>query len=242
MNLVYDVALGLILLSILYRSWQQGFIASFIRLVGTAAGFVLASFLSHPAAERIYTDLLQERVEKYVADTLLASGSPLMEALSGLDQAGSAAIQVISGILAEQGLDFYSPSSAGQMGQEILGYITEKGIEPAAAIAQVAVKPLVMTVLQTAIFFVVLTLAGIATRVIARVGLGVNEIPLVGGVNRFAGLACGAVYGLLLGYVISSGLLLLAGIGGNRWEWLNSGILRNTVIVSRFLAMRTWLP
>jgi len=241
MNVIFDAALGLILLSILYRSWRQGFIASFVRLIGTAAGFLLASFLSRPTAEKIYASFLQDRVETYVTDTLLAPGSPLMEALAGLGQAESAAIQAVSGFLAEQGLDFYSPSSAGQMGQDILGYITEKGFEPATAIAQVAVKPLVMTVLQTAIFFVILALAGIAVRVVARVGLGVNHIPLVGGLNRLAGLLCGAVYALLLGYVLSTGLLLLAGLGGNQWEWLNSGILQDTVLVSRFLEMRTLL-
>ena len=242
MSLIYDAALGLILLSILYRAWRQGFVASLVRLVGTAAGFLVASLFSRPVAEKIYTGVLKERVEGYVSDTLLAQGSPLMEALAGLDQAGSAAIQAISGFLAEQGLDFYSTSDAGEMGQEILAHITEKGTDPAAAIAQVAVRPLVMTVLQTAIFFLILFLAGIAVRMLTRIGLGVNHIPLVGGVNRLAGLACGAVYAVLVGYVVSAGLMLLAGLGGNQWEWLNSGVFRETMLISRFLTMRTWLP
>ncbi len=161
MNMILDVVLGLILLSILYTSWRRGFVASFVRLVGTAAGFLLASFLSRPAAERIYAGFLEEKVENYVSGTLLAQGSPLLEALAGLDQAGSAAIQAISGFLAEQGLDFYSSSDAGQMGQEIFSLIGEKGSDPASAIAQVAVRPMVLTVLQTAVFFLVLFLAGI---------------------------------------------------------------------------------
>ena len=205
MNMILDVVLGLILLSILYTSWRRGFVASFVRLVGTAAGFLLASFLSRPAAERIYAGFLEEKVENYVSGTLLAQGSPLLEALAGLDQAGSAAIQ-------------------------------------ASAIAQVAVRPMVLTVLQTAVFFLVLFLAGIVVRVVVRMGQGVNRIPLVGGLNRMAGLLCGAVYALLLGYVISAGLLLLAGLGGNRWEWLNSGILQDTILIRRFLSLRELLP
>ncbi len=237
MNMILDVVLGLILLSILYTSWRRGFVASFVRLVGTAAGFLLASFLSRPAAERIYAGFLEEKVENYVSGTLLAQGSPLLEAL-----AGSAAIQAISGFLAEQGLDFYSSSDAGQMGQEIFSLIGEKGSDPASAIAQVAVRPMVLTVLQTAVFFLVLFLAGIVVRVVVRMGQGVNRIPLVGGLNRMAGLLCGAVYALLLGYVISAGLLLLAGLGGNRWEWLNSGILQDTILIRRFLSLRELLP
>ena len=242
MNIVLDAALGLILLSILYSSWRRGVVVSLIRLVGTAAGFVLASFLKGPIAQWGYDTFLEERVERYVADALLSQGGALSGALSHLDQAGSAAAQLLSGLLAERGLDFYSAQDAGQMGKEILGRITEKGIDPAAAIAQVAVRPLVMTILETAVFFLLLFAAGIAVRVIARVGLGVNHIPLVGGVNRIAGLLCGAVYALLVGYVISSALVLLAGLGKNQWEFLNSGILQRTHLVNWFLGLRTYLP
>jgi len=232
MNILLDLALGLCLLSILYTSWRRGFVASFIRLVGTAAGFLLASFLSGP----------EERVEQYVGDPLLAPGSPLLEALAGLDQAGSAAIQAVSGFLAQQGLDFYSPQDAGQMGTDILDRITQGGSDPAAAITQVAVKPLVMTVLETAIFFLLLFLTGILVRMAVRVGLGVNRIPLVGGMNRLAGLLCGAVYALLVGYVVSMGLLLLAGLGKNQWDHLNSDVLQETFLIRRFLELRDYLP
>ena len=241
MNILLDLALGLCLLSILYTSWRRGFVASFIRLVGTAAGFLLASFLSGPVSERLYGSLLEERVEQYVGDTLLAPGSPLLEALAGLDQAGSAAIQAVSGFLAQQGLDFYSPQDAGQMGTDILDRITQGGSDPAAAITQVAVKPLVMTVLETAIFFLLLFLTGILVRMAVRVGLGVNRIPLVGGMNRLAGLLCGAVYALLVGYVVSMGLLL-AGLGKNQWDHLNSDVLQETFLIRRFLELRDYLP
>ena len=242
MNILLDLALGLCLLSILYTSWRRGFVASFIRLVGTAAGFLLASFLSGPVSERLYGSLLEERVEQYVGDTLLAPGSPLLEALAGLDQAGSAAIQAVSGFLAQQGLDFYSPQDAGQMGTDILDRITQGGSDPAAAITQVAVKPLVMTVLETAIFFLLLFLTGILVRMAVRVGLGVNRIPLVGGMNRLAGLLCGAGYALLVGYVVSMGLLLLAGLGKNQWDHLNSDVLQETFLIRRFLELRDYLP
>lgn len=243
MNLIYDLVLGLILLSILCNSWRQGFVASFVQLVGTAAGFLAASFLSRPLAEKLYDGFLSSRVEQYVAENLLAPESPLAAALSGLDQAGSAALGLLSDFLAQRGLDFYDAGSdAGKMGQEILSGILEGGREPAAVIAQVAVRPMVLTALQTVIFLVILVLAGVLVRFVARIGLGVNHIPLVGGVNRLAGLACGTVYALLLGYVIASALLLLASLAGNRWEWLNSGILRDTLLISRLLELRVWLP
>ena len=241
MNLIYDLVLGLLLLSILYRSWRQGFIASFIRLAGTAAGFLVASFLSRPMAEKLYAVLLAKKVEAYVADPLLAPDSPLSSALAGLDQAGSAALHLVTQFLSERGLDFYTAGDAGEMGEKILSGILN-GTDPAATVAQVVIKPMALTILQTVIFFVILTLAGMVVRAITRVGLGVNHIPLVGGLNRLAGLACGTVYALLLGYVIASALLLLAGLGQNQWDWLNSGILRDTVLIRGLLSLRTWLP
>lgn len=242
MNIVLDAALGLILLSILWSAWRRGFVASLIRLVGTAAGFALASLLKGPVAEWGYTTFLEERVEDYVSQAIMAQGDALAGALASLDHAGAATAQILSGVLAEYGLDFYASQDAGQMGREILGRITEKGIDPAAAIAQVAVRPLVMTILETAVFFLLLFLVDMVVRVVARAGLGVNRIPLVGGVNRFAGLLCGAVYALMVGYVISSALVLAAGLGKNQWELLNSAVLQKTVLVSWFLGLRTYLP
>ena len=246
MNILLDLALGLILLSILYNSWRRGFVASFIRLAGTVASFLIASFLSRPLAERVYAIFLRERVEQYVSETLLAQGSPLLEALAGLDLgrlelAGGAASQAIAGFLSEQGLDFYSAQDAGQMGRDICSRITEMGSDPVIAITQVAIKPLVMTVLETAFFFLLLFITGIAVRMAAQLGMGVNHIPLVGGMNRLAGLLCGAAYALLVGYVISSALLLLAGLGRNQWELINSSVLQNTVLIRHILELRHYL-
>lgn len=242
MNIVLDVALGLILLYILYRSWRRGFIASLVQTVGIAAGFLLASFLKGPISEWGYNTFLEKRVERYVADALAAQGDAVLGALSGLDRAGDLAVQMLSRMLAESGLDFYASQDAGQMSKEILGRITQKGIDPAAAIAQVAVRPLVMTMLEIAVFFLLLFLADLAVRAVARVALGVNRIPLVGGVNRVAGLLCGAVYAVMAGYIVSSALVLLAGLGQNRWEFLNSGVLNRTVLVKWFLGLGTYLP
>ena len=60
--------------------------------------------------------------------------------------------------------------------------------------------------------------------------------------NRLAGLLCGAVYALLVGYVVSMGLLLLAGLGKNQWDHLNSDVLQETFLIRRFLELRDYLP
>lgn len=242
MNVVWDVGLGLILISILWSSWKRGFLVSLIRLVGTAAGFALASFLKGPVARWAYDSFLQHRVENYVADALAAQGDVVTAALQNLDRAGALAAQMLSATLAEYGLDFFAGQDAAQMGSEILGRISQNGLDPAAAIAQVAVRPLVMTVLETAVFFLLLFLVDIVVRTVARIGLGVNRIPLLGTLNRFAGLLCGAVYALLVGYVAASALLLLAGLGKNQWTFLNSSVLQKTLLVNWFLGLRSYFP
>ena len=120
MSILLDLALGLVLLSILYNSYQRGFLASLISLAGTAAGFLLAAFASRPLAERVYNAVLAQRVERYVADTLLAPDGPLSVVMSGIDQAGNAAVQAITDFLTRYGLDYYSSRNAGEMGGEIL--------------------------------------------------------------------------------------------------------------------------
>ena len=128
------------------------------------------------------------------------------------------------------------------MGGEIFGQIGEFGADPAAAIAQVAIRPLVMTVLEIAIFFLLIFVIRIVVRVAAHVGLGVNNIPLVGGVNRMAGLLCGAVYAVMMGFLLSMGLVLLAGLGKNQWTYLNSAVLEQTFLIRHFLDLRAYLP
>lgn len=242
MSILLDLALGLVLLSILYNSYQRGFLASLISLAGTAAGFLLAAFASRPLAERVYNAVLAQRVERYVADTLLAPDGPLSAVMSGIDQAGNAAVQAITDFLTRYGLDYYSSRNAGEMGGEIFGQIGEFGADPAAAIAQVAIRPLVMTVLEIAIFFLLIFVIRILVRVAAHVGLGVNNIPLVGGVNRMAGLLCGAVYAVMMGFLLSMGLVLLAGLGKNQWTYLNSAVLEQTFLIRHFLDLRAYLP
>ena len=99
-----------------------------------------------------------------------------------------------------------------------------------------------MTVLEIAIFFLLIFVIRIVVRVAAHVGLGVNNIPLVGGVNRMAGLLCGAVYAVMMGFLLSMGLVLLAGLGKNQWTYLNSAVLEQTFLIRHFLDLRAYLP
>lgn len=241
MSILLDLVLGLILLSILYNSWQRGFLASLISLAGTAAGFLVASFVSRPVAEKIYDTVLEQQVERYVAETLLAPDGPLTAVMGGIDQAGNTAVQLIAEFLTEHGWDYYSSRSASEMGGEIFGKIGQMGNDPATAIAQVAIRPMVITVLEIAIFFLFIFVVRIVVRVAAKASMGANEIPLVGGVNRMAGLLCGAVYALLMGFLLSMALLLLAGLGKNQWTYINSSVLQGTFLIRHFLDLRKYL-
>ncbi len=240
MNLILDLALGLVLLSILYTSWKRGFMATAIRLAGTVAGFLLASLVSRPAAAELYSRFLESRVEDYVRENLLAEGGALAEALAGNGQVGSA-LEAVTSLLEEWGLDYYTSGSAGDMSRELLDLLGP-GTDPAHAVAQVAVRPLVLTVLEIAVFFLVLFAVGLVVRLLTGLALGVNHIPLVGGVNRLAGLLCGGVYALLVGYLVSAALVFLTGVSQNRWEYLNSGILRETWLIQGLLSLRDFRP
>ena len=126
MNLILDLALGLVLLSILYTSWKRGFMATAIRLAGTVAGFLLASLVSRPAAAELYSRFLESRVEDYVRENLLAEGSALAEALAGNGQVGSA-LEAVTSLLEEWGLDYYASGSAGDMSRELLDLLAQMG-------------------------------------------------------------------------------------------------------------------
>ena len=236
MSLILDLALGLVLLSILYTSWRRGFLASAIRLGGTVAGFLLASLVSRPAAAELYDRLVRDRVVEYVRGSLLAQGSALSQALEGTGQAGSA-LEAVAELLEEWGLDYFSSADAGALSRELLDTLGP-GMDTAEAVAQVALRPMVMTVLELGVFLLVLLAVGLAVRLLAGMALGVNHIPVVGKLNRMAGLLCGGAYALLAGYLIAAGLVFLAGVSQNRWEYLNTGILRETWLIRGLLELR----
>ena len=79
--LILDFILAIVLIATLWRSWKMGFVAAFISLLGSLAGYLGAIILSGPISKFLYANLAHDWVLTYVSSRLpnKVAGIPLEE-------------------------------------------------------------------------------------------------------------------------------------------------------------------
>lgn len=244
--LVWDILLVAVMAVTVWYSYRMGLLAALFNLLGTAAAFVLSAWASKPGAAWLYDRFVQQRmveaVSRQIEDFSASLGGLSPDSLGGLADLGpvrQALLPALANMLEEAipGLDFFSRQSSMDTANAVLDQVGA-GTQLAQAIVRTAVEPVVTSILGIAVFFVLFTLAALAVRLLVKLGRGVNHIPLVGGLNRLAGLALGLLYAGLLAYALSLGLALAAGLSAGRIPWLTTGILEETILISRLIALR----
>ena len=234
-GMILDIVLAVVLVGIVWKGWKAGFVAAFISLVGTLAGYLGAAVLSGPVSSWIYTSFARDRVLKYISDRLPheVAGVPL----DSLGELPDQAITYIGGALEELGLDwgFWGQEAAGaDTVHQIYGQVAEEGHSMAQAIVDVAAGPAVEFVIRVGVFFLLFFAIMLVVRMLVGLGKGVNHVPLVGGFNRLLGLGLGCVQAAVVGYLVTMALMLLIALSGNRWEGLNSHIISQTHLILWF--------
>lgn len=239
-SLVLDLILVLFLIKTVYDCYRKGFLAVVIKVVGTVASFLLALTFSGPLSDWIYTRFLETTVVNTIAEKLPSGvGGLTMDGIGGLDtlmQFKDTAAAYISQALESlnPAWTFFSPADGAATTDAVVTQV-QNGLTIAQAVAESAVRPTVTALLSIICFFVLFTVIMFVVKLLVRVGRGANEIPLVGGVNRLAGIAIGVVYAGVLGYIISMGLALVAGITGGVIPFLTPQVLADTWVIQFFM-------
>lgn len=239
-SLILDIILFAILLGIVWRAWQAGFVSAFISLVGSLAGYLGAALLSGPISQQLYTVFVQKHVLNYVTDKLpqTVGGVPLenLGQVAGLAGFQDQAISIISQALENLNLDlaFLTGKDTETAAQGIFGKVTQEGTGVAQAVTEVVVGPAVEFVLRTVVFFILFLLIMFVVRLLVGLGKGFNHVPLVGGINRLMGLGLGLVNAAVVGYLITMALVLVVAVSGNKWEFLNSSVLEEARLLMWF--------
>jgi len=236
--LVLDLALVLIMGILVYDCYRKGLVSALIKLIGTVAGFLLAALLSRPVSQWVYDTFLEERMEEMVAQQL-------PQGLEGFTGGAAADIAQLQGTVEQTlehlgeklDLSFFTGVDLDGIAQGALELL-HGGAGLVQAITQTALEPAVVTILSMGLFFLVYIAVMFIARVAVIAGLGVNHIPLVGGINHLGGAALGVVYAAALGYVLSLALGLIAGVSGGSIPILTTAVLEDTWLISRFLSIK----
>ena len=233
-SMALDLILALLLVKVVYDCWRRGFLAVLLKLAGTVASYILAALLSRPVSVWIYHRFLETRVVEAIAQRLPDAINDLtpgdLAALEGLAQFKETITEALAQAMESLDLTFFSGVDSAGAAQSVVEKV-ESGTTAAQAIAEAAVQPAVITLLSIGVFFVLFSLVMILVRALVRMGRGVNHVPLVGGVNRLAGLGLGVIYAGVLGYLIALGLTLVAGISGGKIPFLTTAVLEDTTLI-----------
>lgn len=239
-GLVLDMILAIILIATVWRSWKAGFVAAFISLVGSLAGYLGAIIFSGPISKFLYTNLAHGWVLEYVGSRLpeRVGGIPLEEIarLGGVLGLRKQAVAYIASALEITGLDweFLFGAHTHNAAEAVYTQVAEGGQTVAQAVTDVLVGPAVEFVLRLAVFFFLFFLINLIIRLLVKMGRQVNQLPLLGTINQVAGLGLGIIQAAVTGYLIVAALLLVVALSGDKWEVLNSQVLAQTTLVLWF--------
>lgn len=209
-GLVYDLIFVVVLFWAAFRSMKNGFASGLMGLVGNVAGIIGGVWATRAWGPALYRDYLGVAVGQRVSEAIADYSGDLTQAV--------------------QGLDFLPASWRAALVQ-----LVQAGGETATPQIVAALEPLLMPLVQAVLFLLVCLLVRGLCHLLARVLRFVNDIPLVGTVNKSLGFAFGFVSGALDCWFLSIVLWLVANLTAGGLAFLNAAVLDQSVAYS-FLA------
>ncbi len=229
MSIAIDLVIVIVALIIIFSCYVSGLISSLIRLLGTIVAFALAFFLSAPVADFVYDNYAYDEMVQMVAENL-PDLSALEVSTEGLPLNSQELNEIISHVMGEMGLeipeDFVIPENLDEIAPSL---DIQSNEEVAATIVDQVAKPIVHTAARVIAFVVLFIVFGILVKLLNFLGKQVNEIPLIGSVNKIGGVVVGVVEAAVFAYIASMALVIIVSITGGIGP-LTSEVLDNTYI------------
>lgn len=194
-GLVLDLIFLALLLWAAVRGARQGLVSGLLRLAGSVAGIIGGVWATRAWALPLY--------QNYIG---VAAGERLTAALADYGDDLTAALQSLA----------FLPHSVYEMLENIL--LTATG----DAVPQLvnALEPVILPLVQALLFIVVCVVVRLLMRLLVRLFRHLNDVPLLGDVNKALGFAFGTVAGILDCWLLSVGLWLAAAATGGSAPWL----------------------
>lgn len=247
--IIVDIVLLVMAAGILLRCWKHGLVASVIRLVGTIAAYAGAWLVSKPVSIQIYDRFVHSKMLAYAGDFIPADLEQLAHTLSqsgiGLETAGALGLEGIGAQIGEQitqvveqmgfspdGIALLGVPDSTETGNRLAEQVLDGGSTIAEALVDLMIKPMATLALQVLVFFVVFWLLSIVVSVLFHIGVGFNELPLIGGANRLMGLAIGLAEAAILFYITCFTLEVVALFIGGRFPAFSLEALERSRIFS----------
>lgn len=172
-------------------------------------------------------------VEKYGVDTLILSSVIAEEIKNGT------ALGTVTDIIdtVADSLPFYVPGSTGEENTgSILEKITASAISTvqtdnlAHRIADDIIKPVILVPMRTLIFAAIFVIIVVAVNLLAKLFKAVNEIPVIGGINKLFGAVAGFVQAAVVIFLVCIFVQVIVSLTGNEIIFLNTMTIDETYV------------
>lgn len=193
-----------------WSGYRKGLVRILLQLCSTLAAVLLAVSLSHPVS-----DFLKERTPVY--DEVKAQTEKFVNNAGGIRNL-DANMEILGNDSAFEKSEL-AVMEALHLPQNIQAYILAADVGKYMNVGVNAVNGLIVAALadlvfSALVFSVLFAVILVALRLVIKLTDVINLIPLVGGVNHMAGLAAGAVYGLLIVWLA---FVVISMFGSQEW-------------------------
>lgn len=199
-GLVIDLIFAAVLLWAAVRGAKQGLVAGVLRLAGSALGIVGGVWATRAWALPFYQKTIGAAAGERLAQAMAEYGDDLSAALHSLTFLPETLRQKLEGAL---------QTAAGDAVPQLVN----------------ALEPVLLPLVQALLFILVCLAVRLAVRLLAALFRHLNDVPLLGSVNKALGFAFGFVTGVLDCWLLSVGLWLAAAVTNGSVPYLDAQTL-----------------
>lgn len=220
MMYVFDGLIVLLFVLCVVLGYRRGFVRTVSGLLALMAALMVATLLSAPIAQWVYTRAVEPAVLDALEETITDGTLPAAERLDdALDQMPG----YVTSLLEMNGID---------SGEAILKRVEDLDVGETAvrAIATRVIAPVMLRLLELVCSLVLFLLTYVLARILLRALDTLTRLPLIRQMNRFLGLLAGALDGVLWAVVAAQTLYALASLAVA--PWLTADMLDHTHLVA----------
>ncbi|MBC8569228.1 CvpA family protein [Zongyangia hominis] len=223
--LIYDLCVVGLVVYFVSISAHRGFVRTVIEFIGYFLSLMAANYGAKFFSSAIFEKLLRPTVLDTVAKKLTEAG--ITDIASDVQTILAKVPDMLEDFLAKYGVK-----------EDVLGNfkaLANPSQPLPEAITDHVVGPIVVSVVELILFLILISLCFFLVRKFSWTLGGLRKIPIIGPANTILGGVVGALEGLLTVALIANLLNLIITATAGGFQYLNSGIIDQTVLFRRFL-------
>ncbi|MEG1994373.1 MAG: CvpA family protein, partial [Oscillospiraceae bacterium] len=208
-------SIAIIIITII-KSARSGFAKSLMETVGVLISFLSAVFLANILSQQVY--------DTYLCKYAYNSAEKIFENsvnTDGIQNALEAIPRLLQNALLSMNIDINNIDIAGAKDSAI------------SSLVDTVFEPAIVFVIAVILFFIVYGVLKIFVRFAGRCLKSINDIPIIGGINKFFGALLGVIKGAVNLFLVAQVIHLIHIVFGESIPYISSAILSNTAIFSQ---------